>query len=178
MNNSNYEYLENLVNIFFEGDEYEKSDALESIIDCFKPLIVKLMLKYFKNFDEDLMQGAIVELIERTISYDYKNYNRFGAYIKTFMKIHFKKIFYGSIKKNELSYDDNINDLSNTDTYDIEMQSLIDTLDYKQKYIIKKNIIENQKLKLIAKEMNISYIYAKKLKQSALKTLKSNLVDI
>ena len=56
MNNfKTYEDVENLVVIFFEGDEYEKSQALEEIISSFKPLIVKLMMKYFHRYDEDFM---------------------------------------------------------------------------------------------------------------------------
>lgn len=176
MNNNDYEYVENLVNIFFTGDECEKSDALESIIECFKPLIVKLMMKYFKIFDEDLLQGAIVELIERTLDYDYKNYNRFSAYIKTFIDLYFKRIYYKNIQKNDLPYEDiYMLNISQNDIYDIELESLVNGLEGKEKYIIKKNILENQKLNIVAEDMNISYVYAKKLKKSALKRLKSTL---
>ena len=156
-----YEDVENLVKIFFESDEFEKNIALEEIIDSFKPLIVKLMMKYFKRYDEDLMQDGIVELIQRTIDYDYKHYNKFSAYIKNFMELYFRRVYF--------------NDISQNDVYDIEIQSIVENLEEKQSYIIKRNVLENKKLKLVAKELNISYVYAKKIKQQAIKIIKNQI---
>lgn len=171
-----YEDVENLVKIFFESDEFEKNIALEEIIDSFKPLIVKLMMKYFKRYDEDLMQDGIVELIQRTIDYDYKHYNKFSAYIKNFMELYFRRVYFKNIYQNNLTNDELYeNDISQNDVYDIEIQSIVENLEEKQSYIIKRNVLENKKLKLVAKELNISYVYAKKIKQQAIKIIKNQI---
>jgi len=129
MNNfKTYEDVENLVVIFFEGDEYEKSQALEEIISSFKPLIVKLIMKYFHRYDEDFMQDGIVELIQRTLSYEYKKYHKFSGYIKAYMeyylkdkKVHLKinRAYFSGIVKNinyngelEILIDDKIHTFS------------------------------------------------------------------
>lgn len=171
-----YEDVENLVVMFFEGDEYEKDVALEEIIESFKPLIVKLMMKYFHRYDEDLMQDGIVELISRTMKYDYKNYNRFSAYLKKFLELYFRRVFYNSIGEakvtNDVLYE---NDLSQNDVYDVEITSVLENLDERQAYIIKRNILENEKLNVVAKDMKISYVYAKKIKKQAINTIKNSL---
>lgn len=171
-----YEDVENLVKIFFESDEFEKNMALEEIIESFKPLIVKLMMKYFKRYDEDLMQDGIVELIQRTVDYDYEHFNKFSAYIKNFMELYFRRIYFSSISKINVTNDELYeNDLSQNDVYDIEISSIMENLEEKQSYIIKKNVLENKKLKSVAQELNISYIYAKKIKQQAIQIIKSQL---
>lgn len=174
--NKGYEDLEELVVIFFESDEFEKNCALEEIIERFKPLIVKLIMKYYGRYDEDIYQDAVVELINRTLNYDYKHYNKFAAYIKKFLEFHMKRQFIKYIneenKTNANMYEDEAFEM---DSYDIEIESMLEALDVKQSYIIKKNVLENKKLKSIAKNMNISYVYAKKIKKEALNILKTNL---
>lgn len=168
-----YEDVENLIVLFFEGDEYEKQMALEEIISSFKPLIVKLMMKYFGRYDEDLMQDGIVELIQRTVDYDYKNYNKFCAYIKRFMIIFFRRLYFNQKQEFDVTNDEIFeNDLSQNDNYDFEIDSVVATLDERQSHIIRANVLENKKLKLVADDMKISYIYAKKIKKSAIEELR------
>ena len=177
MNNfKTYEDVENLVVIFFEGDEYEKSQALEEIISSFKPLIVKLMMKYFHRYDEDFMQDGIVELIQRTLSYEYKKYHKFSGYIKAYMEYYFRRLYFKQNFEQNISCDELYDtDISQNDLYDYEITSMVENLEEKQSYIIRENVLKNKKLKKVARDMNISYIYAKKIKKRAIKNLKKSM---
>ena len=177
MNNfKTYEDVENLVVIFFEGDEYEKSQALEEIISSFKPLIVKLMMKYFHRYDEDFMQDGIVELIQRTLSYEYKKYHKFSGYIKAYMEYYFRRLYFKQNFEQNISCDELYDtDISQNDLYDYEITSMVENLEEKQCYIIRENVLKNKKLKKVARDMNISYIYAKKIKKRAIKNLKKSM---
>lgn len=173
---NNYERIEELVVIFFEGDECEKSDALEQIIEAFRPLIVKLCFRYFNRFDEDIYQEAVVWLIERTLDYDYKSYNKFAGYVKYYLDIFFKR----QINKNKYvayaEYDESLADNACfEDSYDFELQSILQYLPYKMYYIVKQHVINGKSLKEVAKSLDISYPYAKKLKKEALCKLKAEL---
>ena len=177
MNNfRTYEDVENLVVIFFEGDEYEKTQALEEIISSFKPLIVKLMMKYFDRYDEDFMQDGIVELIQRTLSYEYKKYHKFSGYIKAYMEYYFRRLYFKQNFEQNISCDELYDsDISQNDIYDYEITSMVENLEEKQCYIIRENVLKNKKLKKVAKDMNISYIYAKKIKKRAIENLKKSM---
>ena len=177
MNNfKTYEDVENLVVIFFEGDEYEKTQALEEIISSFKPLIVKLMMKYFHRYDEDFMQDGIVELIQRTLSYEYKKYHKFSGYIKAYMEYYFRRLYFKQNFEQNISCDELYDsDISQNDIYDYEITSMVDNLEEKQCYIIRENVLKNKKLKKVARDMNISYIYAKKIKKRAIENLKKSM---
>lgn len=176
MRKNEYSYVENLVKTFFEGDEYAKDEALFEIIECFKPLIVKLMFRYFSVYDEDIMQSAIVELIERTVSYDYLHYNRFAGYIKRFMELYFKRMYFNNINSCEIICDDMyMSEMSCNDVYSVEVDSMMSMLSDSQRYIIKNNVLENKKLQEVAIDMKISYIYAKKIKKSALDVMRKNI---
>ena len=52
---------------------------------------------------------------------------------------------------------------------------MVDNLEEKQSYIIRENVLENKKLKKVARDMNISYIYAKKIKKLAIENLKKSM---
>ena len=180
MNNfKTYEDVENLVVIFFEGDEYEKTQALEEIISSFKPLIVKLMMKYFHRYDEDFMQDGIVELIQRTLSYEYKKYHKFSGYIKAYMEYYFRRLYFKQNFEQNISCDELYDsDISQNDIYDYEITSMVDNLEEKQSYIIRENVLKNKKLKKVARDMNISYIYAKKIKKRAIENLKKSMQEV
>ena len=155
-----YEDVENLIVIFFEGDEYEKTQALEEIITSFK----------------DFMQDGIVELIQRTLSYDYKKYHKFSGYIKVYMEYYFRRLYFKQNFEQNLSNDELYDtDISQNDIYDYEITSMVDNLEEKQSYIIRENVLENKKLKKVARDMNISYIYAKKIKKLAIENLKKSM---
>ena len=147
-----YEDVENLIVIFFEGDEYEKTQALEEIITSFKPLI------------------------QRTLSYDYKKYHKFSGYIKVYMEYYFRRLYFKQNFEQNLSNDELYDtDISQNDIYDYEITSMVDNLEEKQCYIIKENVLKNKKLKKVARDMNISYIYAKKIKKLAIENLKKSM---
>ena len=88
-----------------------------------------------------------------------------------FRRLYFKQNFEQNLSNDEL-YD---TDISQNDIYDYEITSMVDNLEEKQSYIIRENVLENKKLKKVARDMNISYIYAKKIKKLAIENLKKSM---
>lgn len=173
---NDYEYVEQLVRVYFEGDVLERSDALGEIVVSFKPLIVNLMMRYFSRYDEDIYQDAVVFLIERVNKYDYRRFHKFAGYVHWYMDIFFKRQLRAFASRPAVDYDEErISYIPSSDYYSFELMSVLDCLPYKMKCIIKYHVIYGENLKIVARDLKISYPYAKKLKYRAIMILKKQL---
>ena len=94
------------------------------------------------------MQDGIVELIQRTLSYEYKKYHKFSGYIKAYMEYYFRRLYFKQNFEQNISCDELYDsDISQNDIYDYEITSMVDNLEEKQCYIIRENVLKNKKLK-------------------------------
>lgn len=173
---SNYELIDKAVNDYkCSQDDKVKKDSLEFVIRSFKPLLIKTVKHFFGRVDEDMLSDGIEKIIILTGEFDFDYGSNFSGYMK-------KNIWYFYLNKKS-SYSKSIKTCSDEvaesfKTYDIcdyEIYSLFYRLNEKEKTVIRKNVLEDIKLKDVSRKMNISYIYAKKIKKSALDKLKADL---
>jgi RNA polymerase sporulation-specific sigma factor len=165
-----YEEINELVKMSQRGD----NDSLEKLLDMLKPLLISKCKHYFGYINEDLYQNGVIKSIELISNFDFKKNTKFLGYMKFMISC-----FYWDQKKDELKskeisidFDDNqskeiyTEDFSNIET--IEALSILNNTEIK---VVEKNLIQGHSLLEIAKEMNISYSWVKRVKSQAIKKL-------
>ena len=174
-----YLMVENLVVKAKLGD----NDAMAELIENLEPLIITSCRRYFGYIDEDLMQQGRLRCIILVRSFDLLREIRFLGYMKTLLGCYFWDLKKEHIKlvENEMPMTNDSEDYINGRSFldlayaDVEIYDLLLVLTKKERYIILKNVVGQEMLANVARDMGISYSYAKDLKNRALLKLRECL---
>lgn len=175
-----YVVVENLLVNAKLGD----NDAMADLIERLEPLIATSCRHYFGYVDEDLMQQGRLRCIILVRSFDLLRGIRFLGYMKTMVGCYFWDLKKDHIKlaENEMPMTQDSEDYIKSRSFldlayaDVEIYDLLLILTKKERYIILKNVIGQEMLAKVARDMGISYSYAKDLKNAALSKLRKTLV--
>lgn len=170
---NNYETIDNLVKEFkYSPDETGRKSAMQKIIEMFRPLVIAAIKRAYDEVSSDLLQDGYLRIIELTEAFDEKRGIKFPGYLKVNLMYFFRNK--KSKKRVTLIYvqPELLRGKSVQDEASFELMSLKKVLKPKENYIIKRSVIDGDSLKMVSKELNISYSYAKRLKASAAKKLR------
>ncbi len=175
MEKNTYEEVEQALTGYKEAvDENEKEEYLRRLIEYITPLIKKKIRHYFGYIDDDLLQTGYVRSIELIDNYDTNRNVLFMGYMKRMLGCYFfdEKRKQGK-KAESVEYNEEyMEPETELGYFDIELKDLLKGLPKKERYIVQRHIIERGLLKSVAKELDISYVYAKELKRNAIKKLR------
>lgn len=170
-------------------DDYDEDSALAEILNRLRPMLIRRCRHYFGYINEDLMQSGYLELIERMQTYDVQRTEvPVLGYLNRMISCH-----YFSLRRREGRDSDrlcmierevleNIHDPSVEQRDQQEnLNDLLSVLSPRERQLVTEHILEKQSLKLVCKRMEISYSYAKKIKQASIWKMKeqyrkSNLI--
>lgn len=167
------------------SDDPKRKKLLEPALLALKPMLCKYCKYYFGFVSEDLIQDGYVELIRLINLYDDKHTD---VPILGYLKRMTGWFYYSKKRKAAKNQDtechltdvmesiigDEHNNIEEYDENDA-VHSFLNTLNDKESEIVKRHILYEQPLVVVCKEMEISYSYGKKLKNSALKKMKTAL---
>lgn len=160
--------------------------SLEEILHQLRPMLMKRCRHYFGYITEDLLQSGYLELIERMETYD-ENRTEIPVlgYLNRMISCH-----YFSMKRKESKESDRLcrfekqlleniqaDEPSNYE-YFFDINDLLIVLTPIERTLIQEHILKKQSLRSVAKKMNISYSYAKKIKAKSLIKLRHRLQEL
>lgn len=165
-------YLEKIKN----GNSYFENDLIVEL----EPLIKKKCKYYFGYLDEDLLQMGRMKLLILIRSFDFeKTEIKFLGYIEKFISYYYLDLKRGEVKKSDREFSTDFTNLSENDVLynekgfaNIHIEDTLAKLPEKEKMIIEKNVIHQEKIETVANDMNLSKEQVKYLKKKALNRLK------
>lgn len=153
----------------------DRENAILELVEIFTPLIISKSRHFFGKADEDLIADGVLKFIELLEEFDFSKAVPFNGFIKKNM--HY---FYLNMRKKEknmnligvqrlefLEYWDRYSNLSNDDVV-----NAINRLEGLEKEVAKLNILSGFKMSDTANQLGISYSYANKMRQGAIKKLR------
>ena len=172
-----YLCIEDLLRKYRDGD----SESLVILLEKLEPLIISKCRHYFGTINEDLFQSGRLCCIESIQKFDLSFENvKFLGYQKIKLDYYFRDLKRSQIKhdSHECLLNSEGNNLIEGSTYEeegysiVELESVLDILGDKERYIVEHNIMQGETLKETSINLGISYDYSKELKKRAIQKLR------
>lgn len=161
------------------GDPIQRQ-YLSDLLIYLSPLIKKKARYYFGRVSEDcwedLIQDGYLRSIELIEAFDLQRGTRFLGYMQRMLGcFFFDKKKAAAKMKNQCSFQEEYMDVQEDQNFSVvELRDLFQMLSTKETHIVCAHILQGRKLIQVAKELHISYVYAKELKRNALHKLRKS----
>lgn len=167
-----------------EQEEKEKKELLAKILEALRPMLLARCSYYFGYTTEDLIQLGYARMIELLDEYDSSRTEvPVIGYLNRMIACYYFSLNRKMRKEQErmVSFEqetlESVLVAEVVPKYDYDWQKILSILNEKEYTIVKEHILNKKKLNTLCQGMCISYPYAKKLKSSAIKKLRHQLLQ-